>query len=253
MAKAIKITILSLLILILVGVMVSFISGGFKFKDMKGKLVYDESYALSEVNNINLDLRSHDVEILESEDENVKVQIYSKNKDSITLKKDSENNIVVNQKRENICVGLCFVSNMKVIVYLPEEYKGKINIKATSGDIKSTIENELAYNIKVTSGDVEIDNAKSLVGKTTSGDVQIGKLTSHIKYQTTSGDFEIEKFTVKKDSSIKATSGDVKIETLENAYVDADATSGDIKVKNNDRHAEFELKINTTSGDIDVN
>ena len=60
-------------------------------------------------------------------------------------------------------------------------------------------------------------------------------------------------FDVKENSSIKVTSGDVEINKLTGAYVDASAKSGDIKVKDNDRLAKYELIIKTTSGDVEVN
>ena len=69
----------------------------------------------------------------------------------------------------------------------------------------------------------------------------------------TSGDITIREVNLTKDSSIKAVSGDINIEKANDIYVDAHATSGDIKIDDNNRKAPVELKIKTTSGDIEVN
>ena len=132
-------------------------------------------------------------------------------------------------------------------------YEGKFDINATSGDIKSELLTYNDYTIDVTSGDIELENINSLSGKATSGDVEIKKINSYINFKTTSGDIEIDDLTLTRDSSIKVTSGDVTIDKCTNAYINTSVKSGDIDVNKNDRHAEYELKITTTSGDIEVN
>lgn len=253
MVKAIKITLLSLLIVCLVGIMVSFMTGNFNFKT-KSKLIYDNEFELSEIKDFDIDVRSMDVKIVESENEKVRIKIYAPEEKAIDVEKDEDGNISIKQNRKvsNVCVGFCFNQNTDITIYLPKEYDGKFNIKATSGDITSEVKNYLSYDINVTSGDVELKNVDSLTGKTTSGDVEIENIKSYIKYKTTSGDFEIDSLTITKDSYIEATSGDVDIDETSNIYVNATAKSGDIKIKNNDRHAEYELNIKTTSGDITV-
>lgn len=251
MVKAIKITLLSLLIVCLVAVMIGFMTGNFKFGS-KAKLVYDEEFALEDVKNFDIDVKSLDIKIEESNSDKVRIKIYANEKDDVDVSKDNEQNILIKQNNRISCIGFCFNPERDITIYLPKDYDGEFNIKATSGDIESEVINNLVYKINVTSGDIDIKNAKSIEGKTTSGDLELGTITSFIKYKTTSGDFEIDRFTLEKDSSIETTSGDVEIDNISNAYVDAHATSGDIKIKNNDRHAEYELKIKTTSGDITV-
>ena len=63
----------------------------------------------------------------------------------------------------------------------------------------------------------------------------------------------INKVNLTNDSTVKVTSGDVVIGETNDIYIDAHVVSGDVKVNTNNRKSDYELKINTTSGDIIVN
>ena len=107
--------------------------------------------------------------------------------------------------------------------------------------------------IKTTSGDTSVGEVTDLSIHTTSGDINVKKVNKELHIDLTSGDITIREANLSKDSSIKTVSGDVVIEKTNEIYVDAHATSGDIDIFNSDRKAQVELKINTTSGDIEVN
>lgn len=252
MIKAIKITLLVLVCVCLVGFMIAFIKSGFDFSKMKAELVYNESFESENIDTILVDLRSSDVNIYESDTDKFVVKIYSDKKDGIDVNKTEKELKIINKQKTQVCFGFCF-GNRKVEIYVPNTYNGKFDIHTTSGDIRSDLETYNDYKIKVTSGDIQIDKIKSLTGSATSGDLEIKEISSSINFKTTSGDIEIDMFDVKENSSIKVTSGDVEINKLTGAYVDASAKSGDIKVKDNDRLAKYELIIKTTSGDVEVN
>ena len=57
---------------------------------------------------------------------------------------------------------------------------------------------------------------------------------------------------INEDSSIKSNFGDVKIEKINNVYVDAKVDLGDVKIEGNDRHSDITLKIKSDCGDIKV-
>ena len=252
MIKTIRIIVLSLLCVCLIGFMIAFIKSGFNFKNMKAKLVFNESYEIKDIETISITAKSADINIYESDDEKLYVKFYSDKDSKIEVSQKEKEFIIDNNQKQSVCFGFCF-SNRKIDVYVPKEYIGNFVIKTKSGDVTTSLTSYNDYKINVTSGDIKIDNAKSLVGSATSGDLEIEQLTSSIDFSTTSGDIDIDIMTINKDSSIKVTSGDVEINKLSNAYVDVSAKSGDIEIKNNDRHAEYELKIRTTSGDVEVN
>lgn len=251
MVKAIKITLLSIVCIALVLFMVTLINNGFKFENIKPKLIFEETYEITDINKIDVFVKSSDINIFESEDDKIKVEIHGSNKDRVIVdNKDGSLSIDVKRKKK-VCIGICYGN--KINIYVPKEYEGAFNIESTSGDISSKLQSYNDYKIKVTSGDIKLNNVKNLSGKSTSGDVEINNISESINFVSTSGDYDINYFEVNKDSSIKVTSGDVEIDTLKNAYVNASVKSGDIDIKKNDRYAEYELKIKTTSGDIEVN
>ena len=250
--KALHITILSIIALALVAFMVLLLRGDIDFKKMykKSKLVATETYNVEDVKSINIDVKSSDINITKSSDNKIKIEVYSySEKDS---KVDLKDNIVNIESKQRHTGFMLFGGGCKVLIYVPENYEGKFSIDATSGDVYSKLDTFNDYKINLTSGDIEIANLKSLEGKTTSGDLELGKITSYIDYKTTSGDYEIDSIKVEKDSYINATSGDVEIGEVEDAYVETSVKSGDVKIKENDRKAEYVLKIKTTSGDIEV-
>lgn len=250
--KTLHITILSIVTLALVAFMVLLLRGDINLKKFykKAKLVYSETYNVEDVKSIDIDVTSSDINIVKSSDDNIKVEVYTYSKDDAKLDlKDNRLSIVSKQTHSGFVL---FGGGNKVIVYVPDKYEGKFDIESTSGDVYSKLDTYNDYKIKLTSGDIEITNLKSLEGQTTSGDVELGKVTSYIDYKTTSGDYEIESIKLEKDSYISATSGDVEIEEVENAYIETSVKSGDVKIEKNDRKAEYVLKIKTTSGDIEV-
>ena len=125
-------------------------------------------------------------------------------------------------------------------------------INTTSGDI--TVGNTDKLEITTTSGDIKTGSVKeSIYAKATSGDFLLGDINGKLTLNTTSGDIKINKVNLTNDSTVKVTSGDVVIGETNDIYIDAHAVSGDVKVNTNNRKSDYELKINTTSGDIIVN
>ena len=251
MAKVIKITLLSIICVALVGFMIMLIQNGFNFKNIKRKLILNETYEAADINKVKVESRSSDINIYEAEDDKFKVEVYgdeSVNPEVKTL--DGILSIDIKNK-SRVCFGICLGS--KVNIYVPTTFDGKFDIETKSGDINSDIKSYNDYEINVTSGDISLNNVKSLTGHATSGDLDVDNIDGYLNFKTTSGDIEIDEFILNKNSSIKVTSGDVTIDKCSNAYVEASVKSGDIDIKKNDRHAQYELKINTTSGDVEVN
>lgn len=250
MVKVIKITFLSLIILALITFMILFMNGDFKFKSYKSTLIYDEIYEINNINKVSVNVKSSDINFYKSDTDKAIIKVYGRKKDKVTVsEKDSA--LYIEKEKTERCVGFCF-GEVKIDIYLPNSYEGKIDVKATSGDITSRLNTFNDYTFKVTSGDVEIEKASSIVGKTTSGDLELGNVTSYIDFVATSGDVEIDNLTITKNSSIEVTSGDIEIDNIGDMYISTSVKSGDVKINNNNRHAEYELSIKTTSGDINV-
>lgn len=124
-------------------------------------------------------------------------------------------------------------------------------LEASSGNIKlGDIKN---VQINTTSGVIVAQNVERISARATSGNIKINSISQFCELSTKSGAIRIEACNLTENSSIQATSGGVHIQRLNDVYVDAKAISGSVKIENNDRKSDIELKINTTSGSIKVN
>lgn len=102
-------------------------------------------------------------------------------------------------------------------------------------------------------GSIRAQNAGKIKAKANSGSIKISSVSEWLELETTSGSIKIVECNLKENSSIRASSGSVSIDKINDVYMSAETTSGSRKVENTDRKADVELKINTTSGSIRVN
>lgn len=126
----------------------------------------------------------------------------------------------------------------------------KGNVKTTSGSIH--IGDTVELTAQSTSGKIGIQTAEKITAKTTSGSIAIEKIDGFCELTSTSGSIKVGECSLKENSEMSAKSGSVHLKKTNSFYTDAKTTSGSVKIENNDRKAETELKIKTTSGRIRV-
>ena len=268
MDKTIKILIIILLSILIVGSLGAFTILFVDKADIelyKTNKVYDNDIE-EEFNAINVESDSLDVKIVKSNNEKTNVKIFDRNDKGISVDVENSTLKIADDNINSFCF-MCF-GKREAIISLPEKVfdlvvestsgdissdieLGNVTIVATSGDIDLT--NAKDVTIVLTSGDVEVNEVNNISITSTSGDIEIEKINNSLDIKTTSGDIGINKLTITKDSKINVMSGDIFINNVSEAvYVNAKAKSGDVKIKDNNRRAEYELKIETTSGDIFV-
>ena len=269
-ANIVKLSILSVLALILIGLFIVLLTSDIKFNfttKSNSKLVFDNNIT-EEFNKIDIDTKSMDIKFEQSSDDTVNIKVYDKDDKNLSVKVEDET-LQISSTGKNVCVFFCFINKKEIVISLPQKYYDLI-VNSQSGDITSKIDfnnvnistksGDINFNkidsadIKVISGDIDIKEVNSLNCDSKSGDLTIKNINNYIKAETTSGDIRIDNIKLSSDSSIKVTSGDVKIKSAdENIYFNTKVTSGDVKINSNNRKAEYELNIKTTSGDIIVN
>lgn len=291
-SKIILIVILSILAIILISILVFLLinnkKSNTKLFSRGTKLIYQNEFNLEEINNINISLESEDIEFRQNNESN-KIEITAYGIEGENLKEDLKEGELNLSKENNILCFFCFDLDEKIIVNLPNEYDKKITLKTSSGDIdlknvntkKSNIEmqtssgdinvkNANEASLKSTSGDINIDECSIGYISTTSGKIDVGQI-NEANLESTSGDIEVENIkekcnikatsgkikvnnsTINQNSEITSASGDITIVNESDIYYNTETVSGDVKIeKNNDRKSEIELKLKTTSGNIDV-
>lgn len=126
----------------------------------------------------------------------------------------------------------------------------KGNVKTTSGSMH--IGNTSELTAQSSSGRIQVETAKELTAKTTSGSIAVEKVDGFCDLSSTSGSIKIGECSLNENSEISAKSGSVHLKKANAFYTDAKTTSGSMKINSNDRKAETELKVRTTSGSIRV-
>lgn len=214
------------------------------------KVISKKEYSTKKIKYIDMDTISADVFLYQSEGKDIKVEIYGSEKDADKYQVEVEEQTlkVVQKKENNFCIGFCY-GNQKINLYLPDTYQEKIKIHSISGDVISKIASSL--DLQTVSGDIHLESASSLKAKTTSGDMKIRKL-GNFSLETVSGDIEIDDVTLTKDATIHTVSGNVEIAKTNDIYMITHTTSGDVDIQKNNRYANVELSVTTTSGDIEI-
>ena len=269
---------LIIVILALIGVIIWGIKSGngFTFFE-KPVIIYDNTF--EKIASINVDVTSYDVELKESNNDTIKVEISGSKKNQDKFHVEEENgNLTINENGSSVCIGFCLDGT--ITIYLPNQditYHHKsssgniysdidlrsVVINTTSGDItlknindgtvssnsgNINIKNANKLNVSATSGDISLDELKNLVANTQSGNIKVRSITSKMDITTTSGDINISSLSIKEDSKAEAKSGNIDIKLDKDVFIDATTRSGNIDIDNTNTNPT--LIIKTTSGDI---
>ena len=259
-------------------------SFNFSLGSYSEKLVAAETYTSAE--EINLDTKALDIHVEESSDENITVELYS-DKD-VDYNFSNENDIVNIKAHMNNYITFGFLNKSpRLVVKVPKEYAAKFSIDSKVGDIhiaafeslRPTIKNTVGdvkiqkveeatidvgtgdvkieevkvLNVKQGTGDTKINIVDSIEVNANTGDVKIQKVNNKMNITNGTGDIKIQEANITENSNVSTRTGDIKINSLTGAYVEADNKVGDIKVNNNDRHLELTCTVHTNTGDIRIN
>lgn len=248
------IIILSIIVMGLIAFLYFVISGNFKFHFNIGKrsekIIYDESYELDTINNIEVLSDAGDVKFEESTDGKIRVVVYGESTEK--LKVDNyDNKLKINYSQKTTFFGInSYMSN--ITIYIPQNYDKEIKIDTDYGDINVGDLENATIDIKEDCGDVNLGKIKNVTIKNSYGDIKIEQVLNKLNIKSNCGDVKINKIELFENSEIKNDLGDIKIGETNYIYIDADVDLGDIKINTNNRHSEITLKIETDCGDIKV-
>lgn len=253
------ITLLSIVIVILVAFLVLILSDKVKWPSnfsfvhtfsSDAKIIYNEKYDMSSINDLKISAMSSDITFVESNDNYIGVKVYGNKKENLDVNQNN-NSLSINYERHNICIGFCF-DNTSITISIPKSYNGNIKINNKSGDIELIDLENATMNLESVSGSISVGKVLNLSTNTVSGDIDINGVGNNIKASTTSGDIKIRDLKILNNSSLYSVSGDIEVAKTNDIYVETNTVSGDVNIRNNNRLAKTELKIETVSGDIDV-
>lgn len=223
----------------------------FNFKSdrvIKEKVI-DKTYE-EEINKIDINSEAGDIIVKHSNSDKIRVVVYG-TKDLSTSEKTGSN-LVVKVKNEK-CNFFCINQKLsKTIIYVPENYEGKINVKENLGDINISDYEKAEVKIDNDYGDIKLGNVSVINIKDDYGDIEIKKVNKSLNIKNDCGDIEIDEVNITEDSYIKDDYGDIEIGKTNEIYIDAKTSLGDVDINNNYKKSNITLKIRDDFGDIEV-
>lgn len=235
MRKALTITLISFLTLIVIGISILFVmilNGNLKINGLKFK--FNNSYitevALDEVydntfDGINIHATAGSINIYTSKEDNIKLVINNKKENTIV---STDLNVLNIDARSKKCNFLCINPKIaKIDLYLPIDFDKEIKITSEYGDIKIERFKDANFDIKSNYGDISIDDANYANLDLDYGDVTIDEINELVA-NTNCGDIKIGRV-----NDLVATSdyGDIKVQTVTNSLT-IDCDCGDVKIIN---------------------
>ena len=226
----------------------------FDFKKLDTGKYSSKVYNFSnEINDIDIDSKTTDVEILLSEDEGAKVVCFQEEKMTYNVSVVDKKLVITQNDIRKWYDHIKFFSfhTPKIKVYLPRQNYKAFALKVTTGDVKVT--EGLAFDdiqIISTTGDIKCDASvlNSLIVKTTTGDAAIANAGGkNIDVKVTTGDVKLKNIKT-ENIKLSATTGDTKLENIFCYNISATADTGDTKLSR--VMANKKLYIKRTTGDV---
>ncbi|MBP5519809.1 MAG: DUF4097 family beta strand repeat protein [Treponema sp.] len=197
-------------------------------------LLDKKDYRSTSIKELDFDLAWETLELKETYENTIDVEIYCNNKKFTPIVKTSDSKLLIESvsKQKNYFPfnsGL----NCTVIVYIPQEKQfDKIEIESSSGSIKSEIAlNANVVNIKTSSGSSTLENgaiAQKIKISASSGSIFAKKVQADtFSAEASSGNIEIQDYKG-STASLKSFSGGIKTQDFAAEYVEFEVTSGRI-------------------------
>lgn len=267
------IVLLSILCIILLGFMIAVMCGvlpiwKFNFQQSKtsSRLAYEEVFD-GEFQKIDIDLSYGDIQVMPSEDEFVHVAIYSE-KDLFDVNDTSTFLSIQFREEEGFHFSFSREKDL-VLLYLPLDYDNLVSLFVDGGDVLVSDFLNASFDITMNMGDatigkintlsidsdmgnISIDTVARLTVSQDMGDIEIDSITEEVSIKNDMGNVDILNLSLKKDSKIELSLGDVQIDHVDNVYIDASVDLGDIDITKNNRKASYTLTIENDMGDITV-
>ncbi len=250
---------ISLIIFVVFGIICAalfFASGMELIPINQEKFEHDETISVDGIDSITISTESVDVVIKGTNEELISSHLeYYSSEDTAFIDDDISNEnykITINDSSNRM-----WLSNARLLVYVPDEYAGSISIEGSSGEIE--IDDEMvnifsnAYLVNK-SGDIRgsicvLDSMKAF---TISGDVnlEVGE-SSQLKVESDSGDVIINGGSLATVVG-KSSSGNVTL-NAKISSIDYSSNSGNIDIKSIIGGTDSKVNLKAISGNINVN
>ncbi|MDA3931569.1 MAG: DUF4097 family beta strand repeat-containing protein [Tenericutes bacterium] len=292
MSKLLKVGLLLILVGIVAVVVIPLTTDNqvFSLNNDENYTLTEKSYSFDKFDSFNFDFENRDVYIYESEDNNVHLSYYLREKDILEFD-DETNELTIEISRrwvDNIFIFDIGINRdyLDVYLYLPTTLIDS-NLNITSSNGKITVDTDMQYqsvyiegsngnitlsnlqavsiNTNTSNGDITLDNiqaSNSITGETSNGKVYLDQVVSdEIDFDTSNGRIEATNITA-LDVTLESSNGKVFLSingNMDDYKIDLSTSLGDRIVN------DFEIssgvlnstesnsvKLETSNGDVEV-
>lgn len=217
-----------------------------------------KTFDAEDINKITMDITSTDINIMPSDDGNIRVHFYgevSTNRDrdipSLVAYESGDELRIEIIRPKTVFIGIN-IWRTKLDVYIPEDSLELLKIDVVSSDIDLSGLKVDEFEYDGVSGDLKGESvfAENIKFNTTSGDVSLDGYTGDLNIHVTSGDLAIKDGSLNDDIELVTISGDIYIEQVDPSDMSINTTSGDVEI-NISEGSGFYLNASTVSGEID--
>ena len=240
------------IVLIMVGLLMSLVTLvaiGFELETLLDQR--EDTYEITEsFNRIAMDLDTADVTIKPSTDG--KCTLYTKCKDSVTIKYTVEKGELKIVEETKILTELFCMGSNSMILYLPKDSYNTLKIDGSTTDVNISDISFESGEIVVSTGDVTINsNVGKLNVSVSTGDISITGLTGNsITLKSTTGDVSIENSTLSGALKLKGKTSDFEMKNVSLHSIEAEVSTGDVELES--VIVTKEMKLKTSTGDIEL-
>jgi lia operon protein LiaG len=222
----------------------------------------EKSFNISEIKDIDINSFSSDINLINTNDNKVKVHIYgklyAKNRDNVNEPVIELNNgkLEVKQNRRNkTYVGLNFnvfwfnKNDVRIDVFIPKAYREDMSIDSSSGNIKTDTLDIKSLKVDTFSGKITLDDVTSgtINIDTSSGDITAGSLKAKdVEIKSFSGKFRSKALETDK-LEVSSSSGEVSLGLVKAVDVVLDTFSGKINAEGFEAN---NAKVSSSSGKV---
>lgn len=226
-----------------------------KISNSSGAGHIQNSYDIEEeFTSFNAQLSTADFEIKVAEDGKTRVDCDEKEKQHHTVKVE-DNTLRINLVDERHWYERWFdwdFKNMKITVYVPEKAYDELQVKTSTGAIRTT--NKISFknvDARASTGDVTIysDVEERVQVKTSTGDVSLDEITTKdVNIKTSTGSISFNKVTATGDIVTECSTGGVSLKDTTFVNLDSTASTGSIRLT--DSIGSKHIKIKRSTGSV---
>lgn len=234
--------------------------GDFSKLDNTSFAIKEETFSSQAIKELKLDVSSANIEITGTNHTDKIMIKYPESKNSGFSFKKEGNKLTVSEEHKGFFSIFSFDlsifsnKNRKLEISLPQDALDELSLEGSSGDIdiqQLEIKNDI--NIEISSGYIQISNTNiggNLSVDLTSGEAVLSTIqTNHLNLYATSGNLQMNDLTVLKESSIELTSGDLELTRFNPGHqTTISSTSGNISGALLGKMTDYTIESSVTSG-----